>query len=118
MSCILYQQTLPRALDNQRERGKTLLYSHKEASGGWQKRTRKLPCCTRCAFRHKNAEAFLNKGGKGNRTGVSRRHLLKAGCNTGGIGYVRKSNRLIALSISSFPFRVFFEREVTRVSKL
>ena len=50
---------------------------------------------------HKNAEAFLNKSGKGTRTGVARRHLLKAGCNTGGIGYVRKPNRLIALSISS-----------------
>lgn len=56
------------------------------------------------AFRHKNAEAFLNKGGKGTRVGVAHRHLLKVGCNTDGIGYVRKPSRLIAISISSFPF--------------
>ena len=73
MSCILCQQTLRGELGSQEERGKTLLYSHKEASGGWQKRTRKLPCYTRCAYRHKNAEAFLNKGGKGTRAGVARR---------------------------------------------
>ena len=77
MSCILCQLTLRGELESQEKRGKTLLYSHKEASGGWQKRTRKLPCYTRCAFRHKNAEAFLNKGGKGTRAGVARRQRAK-----------------------------------------
>jgi len=58
MSCILYQQTLPRALNN---------------LGGAREDT-------------------SVKGGKGTRAGVAHRHLLKVGCNTGGIGYVRKPN--------------------------
>ena len=110
MSCILCQQTLRGELESQEERGKTLLYSHKEASGGWQKRTRKLPCYTRCAYRHKNAEAFLNKGGKGTRAGVATGKLLKVSCNADGIGYEWKPNELYLISNSCI-ITAFMQKE-------
>jgi hypothetical protein len=49
------------------------------------------------------------KGGKGTRAGVAHRHLLKAGCNISGIGYMRRPTRLITVITAVFYIKYFLK---------